>query len=299
MPADTERMTVAEVLAALAELAYLERACAFISAGWVVKVADVPTKTTLARHAAADMAAASSLRRRIHALSSSSSSLPAVHDGYSRLMKELDGARDPGALILGMYSVIKPRLRETCSARIAVIDPIADPASVQALVSLLAELTDQIDAANDLDSARDDEWSRRLQDLWCARRSGPPLDLEDALWPPRDRAPRATRPASFRRGVTGAVRGIPMDPLRDPAGVGMFLHNFLNEEVATMELAGRNLYEHGDMPWEFQLDAARHAGDEARHALLVARAARAYGVEYGDYPVYLSSYEGQYRICGV
>ena len=62
-----------------------------------------------------------------------------------------------------------------------------------------------------------------------------------------------------------------------------------------MELAGRNLYEHADMPWEFQLESAWHAADEARHSLIIERAANRLGVSYGDYPVYLSSYEGQYQ----
>jgi uncharacterized ferritin-like protein (DUF455 family) len=49
------------------------------------------------------------------------------------------------------------------------------------------------------------------------------------------------------------------------------------------------------MPWEFHVDMARQAADEARHARILMRAAADYGVKYGDHPVYVSSYEAQYE----
>jgi uncharacterized ferritin-like protein (DUF455 family) len=97
------------------------------------------------------------------------------------------------------------------------------------------------------------------------------------------------------RGEVGALRSIPEDPLRDPKGIGVFLHSFINEEFTTMELICRNTYEHPAMPWEFHVDMARHAADEARHARILMRAAADYRVKYGDYPVYVSSYEAQYE----
>src|SRR4051812_18984300 len=88
MSVDTRGATVADVRASLAELAYLQRGCAFVCARRVVAVADLATKTLFARHAAADMASAAALRRRVQALGYSMTSAVHVSQGHHDLMQE-------------------------------------------------------------------------------------------------------------------------------------------------------------------------------------------------------------------
>jgi uncharacterized ferritin-like protein (DUF455 family) len=121
---------------------------------------------------------------------------------------------------------------------------------------------------------------------------------EEALWAPLDRVTEAVRPPEADRGIPGALRPVPLDPFTDRAGIALVLHNNVNGEYTTMELVSRCSYEHPEMRPEFHLDMARHASDEVRHAAALERLAEAYGMRYGEGPVFTYTYDALYQFRG-
>ena len=175
-------------------------------------------------------------------------------------------------------------------------DPDGDRASIELIRTFLLQLREEGREGISLLPRREDhkQGLREVEELWSARATGEPLALANALWNPVDRAPAAMRPEGVRYAQSGSLGVLPVDPLHDPQGIGMFLHKELDEEYTTLELMARNSYEHPDMPWAFHRDMLRQASDEARHAIMIIRLMRARGFRHGDFPVSKSSYDGIY-----
>lgn len=292
--------SVDELEADLVELVFLERASAHVLAGWIVKIPQMDIKTTLAQHFQEDIEHATELRHRLVALVGTHGSPLRISTGFQQLMRSVDAARTPTEFLIGLYLIVKRRQVSRYRALRARMDKIADAPSLRSIRRILPEKRRQVAWAEAtirrLEKPRE---IRRItvgfEVLWRNRHSGTALLFDKALWPPLDRARVAIRPDGMVRGTPGALRLMPLDPQRNQQDIGVFLHGFLNEEYTTMELVSRNSYEHPAMPWGFHLDAARHTADEARHARIIERAALSRGVRYGQYPIYTSSYDGQYE----
>jgi uncharacterized ferritin-like protein (DUF455 family) len=168
-------------------------------------------------------------------------------------------------------------------------DEILNGSIVDVVSASLPQTRAQIEwAAAEL--GRSERNVERWQALWNAQEPA-----GETLWAPLDRVPVAVRPAHVDRGTPGALRPLPLDSNTDPAGTGLVLHNNINGEYTTMELVSRCSYEYPEMRSDFHLDMARHASDEARHAVAFERLAENYGVRYGDLPVYTYTYDALYQ----
>jgi uncharacterized ferritin-like protein (DUF455 family) len=299
-PADgTTFLTVADSAALAREVAFFERACAHVLAGWAPKVSDVDIKLTLGGHVGRSMEVANAFRRRAYGLTGAVGT-NAVPLGWAELVRAVDGASSPMAMLAGVYLVLKQNMVERLERHLESSDPVADAATCRIASGARDQLAEQVAwAAAVTQGADGGEVAKargHTQVLWDARNTAA-LTSDDNPLVARDRVPEVARPHWMVRGTLGALRVLPMNPLHEPRDIGIFLHNFLNEEITTMELVCRNSYEHPEMPWEFHADAARHAEDESRHARLVWRTARLFGIDYGDMPIYTSSYEGQYQFA--
>lgn len=296
------RRTIDQLEAALAELVFFERASAHVLAGWIVKVPQMNLKTTLAQTFQEDIEHASELRHRLLALAGTHGSPVRTSSSWQRLMRAVDSARSPAELLVGLYRVVKLRLISRYEALRSGLDPIADAPLLRSIRRILPEKRRQLAWAAAamprlVEAAEVRRYTAVFEAMWRDREPAGSLPLEEALWAPVDRVRAAVRPDGLVRGTPGALRLMPLDPQRNQHDIGVFLHGFLNEEYTTMELISRNSYEHPTMPWAFHLDAARHTADEARHARIIEQAAAQRGVKYGQYPVYTSSYDGQYEFA--
>lgn len=63
------------------------------------------------------------------------------------------------------------------------------------------------------------------------------------------------------------------------------VHNEINQEVQTLEIAALCLADYPDAPWDLRLELARQCWDEARHAALYCRRLQELGGRKGDYPI--------------
>jgi uncharacterized ferritin-like protein (DUF455 family) len=291
-------LSPAEALQALDQFAYLERACSHILAGWIVKTPELEVKIAWGRQLSANMDHASRLRDRGRALRAGGDAEVCVPEAWRDHLRAGDESTETLSVLRCLHGV-KHSLISRYSDYLKRADPVGDALSVEIVESARRAAETQA------------KWMKRqvgtravgarvpapLSPRRVPRGRGPEVTTDAALWPPLDRVPRVVRPQGMRRGEPGALRLLPIHP-RSRKDTGLFLHNFLNEEFATLELVARNSYEHPEMPWAFHRDAARHAADEARHAEMFMRALPAYGVRYGDYPIYTYSYEGEYEFPG-
>lgn len=283
----TRHLDAARSLERLDEFAYLERACAHILAGWIVKTPQLDVKIAWGQQLAASQEHASRLRDRARALRAGVDGGGCAPEAWRDLLRAIDASNSTIDVLRGLYGV-KRNLAELYSEYLDQADPVADSASMELVETARRAALGQI------------RWMQRRvgghrrSPFPIRRGKGPQIGHDEGLWAPLDRVPRVARPPEMKRGEPGALRLLPLRP-RSRKDTGLFLHNFLNEEFTTLELVARNSYEHPEMPWGFHRDAARHAGDEARHAQMFTRALPDYGVRYGDYPIYTYSYEGEYE----
>lgn len=293
------------LLTHLEELSFLHRATAHVLAGWSPKIPELHVKAAAARHAFEDLDTAQRLARHGWALTRgwSPGHVPAVSTGTVELMRAVDSAPGPSEVVVAIYGVIKRHMITLAGELLRGISPVLDatllyvlPQALELLERQAAWASRMIAGGLPVEAAL---FAAKIEQLFEHRRRGAPVPMDSALWGPLDRVPYAARPAGMRRGVPGAMRPLPLDSSRDRAGIGLFLHNLIHGEYTTLELASRSLYEHPELPPAFQLQLARQASDEARHARAIEDAAREYGVSYGDYPIYTLTYDGYYQFAPV
>jgi len=290
---------VDRVIASLTEITYFERAAAHILSGWIPKTPDMAVKVRLGLHLFRGMDRATRIRIRLGGLQRARADEPVIREGWRRVMERLDAAPDTATLIGGLYGAVWPRRLDLYHRHMESTDPLADGESVHLLGTLIDDVSAEHEwgsaALRELDGTPDQRFLDELEAAWRNREDGRDLPLRDGIWKPLDRVPRAARPAGLEHCDRGALGVVTVDAVAEPMDVAGFLHVDLDEEYATVELIARNSYEHPEMPWEFHLDMARHAADEARHALVVERLLNDRGFSYGDFPIRTSSYDGLYE----
>lgn len=286
-PERKKEPTTTEAAACLYEFAYLERACAHLRAGWIVKTADLDQKIAWGQHFSADMEHATRLYARARGLMAGEPASAKVPARWRDFFRKIDGSSESEGVQRGIYAKVKPRLQGEYEKYLVEADPVADASSVEIVESARRAAQAQLAWAK---ASRTTLSSRNLR----LPKNDAKLEFDEGLWQPLARAERVTRPGFMKRGEPGALRLLPINP-RSRKDTGIFLHNFLNEEFATLELIARNSYEHPEMPLAFHRDCARHASDEARHAQMFTDALADYGVQFGDLPIYTYSYEGEYE----
>lgn len=292
-------LTRAGLSDSLVELTYLERATAHVLAGWVARIIPLHDKVVAARAAHRHMQRANGLRRQVWALNRLEGNGILVPGGARTLMMLIDEAPGDAALFTVMDSFLRPRLRRLYRQLAERCDPLLHEGISGVCQAAIRELGMSLRPSSGGVRTRQDGFLERLEHLWDLRWEGEQLDLDEAVWSPRDRRPLPSRAAHLGFDEPGALRTIPIDANRSPRDIGIGLHRNLDGEYTTMELVARNSYEHPDMPWRFHVEALRHSSDEARHAIMVERLMEAYGVSYGDYPINTIGYESIYQFGGI
>ena len=286
-----------QAAASLVQLAYIERALANILAGWAVKLPAFEAKLGFGLQMHRSMERATYLRGRVNGLCHAVASEATVAAGLRTVLARIDRAQTAAELVAAIYRFLYPRLIALYQTHLRETDPDGDRASIELIRSFLPAMDEERRRGLSLPLGRADTraWFRELEELWNGRAEGEPLSLANGLWRPVDRVPGAVRPEGSRFSTSGSLGLLPVDPVRDPRDIGMFLHKELDEEYTTLELMARNSYEHPDMPWAFHRDMARQVSDEARHAIMIERLMTARGVHHGDFTLTTSSYDGIYE----
>jgi uncharacterized ferritin-like protein (DUF455 family) len=280
------------LLGAVHEIWYFEQALAHLLSGWVPKLREYDQKKACADFVFRSASTAQNLERSLGAFESAMALRHRVPTDWVMAMEGLDRSASTDVLFESLLVDLQPHLDDCYRLALSLADEVLHESLVGALLAGHRTL----EARN----LRLSKWlpagphRDRLVHAFGGRNDGS-SSAAQILWNPVDRVPTPARPIGTKQQVDGSMRPLPLDGLRDPAGIGLVLHNNINGEYTTLELMLRCRYEHPNMPAAFHADLARHAADEARHAQALERMAERLGVRYGEHPVFVSTYELNYQ----
>lgn len=280
------------LLGAVHEIWYFEQALAHLLSGWVPKLREYDQKKICANYVFRSATTAQNLERSLGAFESATTLRHSVPTDWVMAMEGLDRSASAEVLFESLLVDFQPHLDECYRQALSLADEVLHESLVGVLMGghrMLETRTRQLSKWLPAGSRRD-----RFVHAFAGRNDGSSTATQ-ILWNPVDRVPLPARPLGTKQQIDGSMRPLPLDGLRDPAGIGLVLHNNINGEYTTLELMLRCSYEHPDMPAAFHADLARHAADEARHAAALERMAERCGVRYGDHPVFVSTYELNYQ----
>lgn len=283
---------LARLLGVVHEVWYFERAFAHLLSGWVPKLREYEHKKVAADFVFRSATTAQNLERTLGAFESATTLQHRVPAEWVEAMTQLDRSASIEDLFEALLLDLLPHLGERYKLALSLADELLHESLVAALLSGRRSLENRTRQL----SKWLPEGPRRapIEGRFAGRNDGS-SSATQILWSPVDRVPIPARPIGTKTQIEGSMRPLPLDGLRDAAGIGLVLHNNINGEYTTMELMLRCSYEHPSMPAAFHADLARHAADEARHAAALERMAERCGVRYGDHPVFVSTYELNYQ----
>jgi hypothetical protein len=233
-------------------------------------------------------------------------------------LEELVRAENPAELIIGIYGVALPALRDAYYAHIHDTNPLVDHPTRRFMRFALLEVTEAIewgDAAIPTltrdkavaGSARD--WKEHLEFYLVTARgiAGDPLislqegddrrglnirSLEPPLPPPRARKPFAPNFEPRRDERFHGLYNFEFPPHvvynasdvpADERNLALLSKRTLEMDVP--EMMASFLFERKGQPWEFYLDYSRQLWDEARHAMMGTVAFEARGIDWTEIPL--------------
>jgi hypothetical protein len=259
------------------------------------------------------------LRRRIAEMRRPSPPLDQAPDAaLDAFLQELLRAENPEELIVGLYGVALPALRDAYYHHIHHTNPLVDHPTRRFMRCALIEVTEAVEWGERALSALTQDssgavlassWREHL-DLYLDAARGiagdPRIAVEEgdgrrgmairALDPPLP-APRAAKPfvPDFEPKRDRRFRGLynfnfPPHAVYSAPGVPADERNLAllckrTLEMDVPEMMCSFLFERKDQPWEFYLDYSRQLWDEARHAMMGTVAFESRGVDWTKIPL--------------
>ena len=270
-----------------------------ILAGWLARTATFELKCEMARAIWEDAQHVNALYLRLREIQSPAFQKP--HDpALERLLAEMIHAPDEFALALSFWRVVKPSLIGALEKHEIATFPNSDLPSVHALRHVLLDQRAQIERVEKLlrdfetagkihPPAR--EWENYIRDLLAATGGVAGLDARspEPLQPPNCRLafepPRETR--RDERFTDLGADSLPMPSEENYSAHTVEEFERYSTEMLAAETVALILYSLPNMPWEFQLDTARHLFDEVRHCLMGYEWMRRHGRDPFQSPQYL------------
>ena len=309
--------TVAENVERLRRIHWTERRLMNVMLAHLSHTPEWEVKCALALHQWYAAQHADWLRKRISEMRNPAPSLDeSPHDSLNAFLDEVIRARDTTELLIGIYAVALPALRDAYSHHLRATNPLVDQPTRRVMRFAMLDVTEAIDwgeaALASLGAARVHaaaEWKEHLElYLDAARgiagdprislaegdqRAGVRIRSAEAPLPPArasgafvpDFAPR--RDARFK-GLYNfefpphLVYNDPAIPA-DERNLALLCKRTLEMDVP--ETMASFMFERADQPWEFHLDYSRQLWDEARHAMMGTVAFEQRGVDWTELPL--------------
>ncbi len=251
-----------------------------ILAGWLPKVATFELKCELARTLWENAQHVNAFYLRLREIQSPAFQKPG-DNALVTLMDELLHAPDEFALGLALYRVVTPGLIHALENHETATFPNSDQPSVHVIRHALLDLRDQLGRAEPLlkqaeragkitPAAR--TWEKYVRQLLAA--AGGVGGMASPI-PARPAAPacrtkfQVPRDAERDERFTNRVADRePMPDEQDHQKHTIEEFERYSTEMLAAETVALVMYSVPGMPWEFQLDTARHLYDEVRHCLM-------------------------------
>jgi hypothetical protein len=263
-------------------------------AGWLALEPSFERKYMLGDHLHDDARAVSKIKRRLYELRHPSDYPGAPGEELVELLDRMAAAASPDAYTQIAYGEVKPSLVAAIERHVRELDPITDEPSLRLLCQILKRQRRHL---QELGVTAGGRW---LDDLGSL-----PIDLKGAqreltvmeplVEPARDDYVVVTEDGDpylvDALYVNGEENHVPVEPEEQKH----FFHGLMDAELSAAELMARNMHEHPEMPWEFQVDMARQTWDELRHARVHDVLMQTeLGCRWGDYPVGFSYFKSIY-----
>jgi hypothetical protein len=257
------------------------------------------------------------LRKRITEMRNPAPSLDeSPHEALNDFLGEIICAQNTTELLVGVYAVALPALRDAYSRHLSTTNPLVDHPTRRFMRFAMLEVSEAIEwgegalaKLNATQASAAAEWKEHLEPYLDAARgiAGDPRislvegdehrgvrirNVEAPLPQPRasktfkpDFAPR--RDARFRELYNfefppHVVYNDPDVPA-DERNLALLCKRTLEMDVP--ETMASFMFERADQPWEFYLDYSRQLWDEARHAMMGTVAFEARGVDWTQLPL--------------
>jgi hypothetical protein len=294
LPELTVSLGVEQASAVLKRFYWTERAVMRALMGRHIRLSLWEAKRLTPRLAWEDSLHAEALRTRVLELRYPKRDVD--HDlepGLAEFLDALIRIEGDGPFLSVLYRVVKPALADAYRQHLVDIDPLDDAPTSRPLRIILEETARQMERmAALLETLYDDAFVATASEEWvAAARAG--LDAVGGLahgtgrlpddsplrsLPPYTRPRECVRDPRFTPATVHMPRHEPEIPMRYRRVLQGINH--LNEMWAA-EAVGVVAAELDDMPWEFYLDAARWAYDEARHSAMGEERLTAWGYRIG------------------
>lgn len=268
-----------------------------VFAGWLPRVAWFELKCEFGRAVWENSLHVNTLYLRLREIQSPAFQRPADR-AFRSVMEELLHAPDELALALGYHRVIIPGLVAALANHEKATFPNSDLPSVRAIQHILFDLRAQQRRLGSIlrqaakpgpDAGAAEAWVDYLARLLAAAggvagtlRRGP----VPAAPARRTRFRAPTEAARDARFTNLHADPAPM-PAEDDARHTIEEFERYSTEMLAAETVAVVLFAFPDMPWEFQLDSARHLYDEIRHALMGCEWMRRHGMDPFASPQYV------------
>ena len=309
--------SVAENVERLTRIHWAERRLMNVMLAHLAHTPEWEVKCALALHQWYAAQHADWLRKRITEMRNPAPSLDeSPHEALNAFLDEIICAQNTTELLVGIYAVALPALRDAYSRHLSTTNPLVDHPTRRFMRFAMLEVSEAIEwgdaalAKPDPAQARAAaQWKEHLELYLDAARgiAGDPRislvegderrgvrirNVEAPLPPPRasgtfkpDFAPR--RDARFRELYNfefppHVVYNDP-DVAADERNLALLCKRTLEMDVP--ETMASFMFERADQPWEFYLDYSRQLWDEARHAMMGTVAFEARGVDWTQLPL--------------
>jgi uncharacterized ferritin-like protein (DUF455 family) len=261
---------------------------------WIARTPELPEKLTLARVLYEDADHARLLGQRLLELRVPESRLETLRRRTAPMFQKLERAGDPAAFLSALFGVVKPRLVADYRRHLDAAPPYVDEPSVRWIGQILGEEQDHLAAGLALLAERRTATPEAAgAGLWDLDHEDGGLVEGDYLGREPARPDSPVWPAAVTK--LAGEQPMPAYPEEFEAAMRRCVHDLVFSETEALDIFGRYVYEFAELPWQFSVEAARVAWDEARHVELLLNVLDRYGGRVGEFPAKAPGYEEYVR----
>jgi hypothetical protein len=285
---------------------YLKSQLVFIYAKCFNPTPEWEVKGAISLHLWQDAEHSTWLRQRVTEMRTPPHHLDKAPDpALEALLHELAHADGTLPLLIGIYRIIKPAMRDSYREHLADSHPLADQPTRRLIKFALEEEEDQISWGEDaiqalvnvhgipVDDPKLVAWESRIRAFLAAAGGiGGEAPRLDATSLPSAR-PAATPPTGImpardeRFPHVWRSRGVVPDETQPVHERLWWMMNVRLNEMHVSELIATVIADWTDQPWEFYHDLARHLWDETRHCMLGEVAFASQGIDFTQIPTHI------------
>lgn len=260
---------------------------------WIARTPELPEKMLLGRILYEDAEHAKRIEERLIELRVAPARLPSLRQRTSPALLELEQAPDPASFLSGLFHTVKPALLADLRRHLDGCPPYVDEPTERLLRHVIAEEEDHLSRGLALLADRGIAASASDAPLWDMFAEGG--GLEPGEFVGRNAIPLSSPHWPAAVDKLAFEQPMPEFPSDFDAAMRRCIHDLVFSETEALDIFGRYVYEFPEMPWQFHVEAARVAWDEARHVELLLNVLERYGGHVGEFPAKAPGYEEYVR----